>query len=154
LVRREAPSSENWRGFLLWQEKGNTQIFFAPLFVSFTILLPWFSHEFSGFPNKFCNRTDATLVLLFSQNNNTMSVKEILQFIYQKGVFTFYDGKQDEGMIVCRYNISAAAIEYYLIPSSNFLAYQAARSHADMDAHKKLGVMVDIGKIVKAQLFN
>ena len=83
-----------------------------------------------------------------------MSTHEIQNLICQKGLFTFADGNQNEGMIISRYNISEAHIEYYFIPSTNLLAYQAARSHSNLDAHKKLGLMVDIGNISNAKLIN
>ncbi len=83
-----------------------------------------------------------------------MSTHEIQNLICHKGQFTFIDGKQDEGMIVSRYNIIDACIEYYFIHSSNLLAYQAARSHAQRDAHIKLGCMIDIGNISHAKLLN
>lgn len=83
-----------------------------------------------------------------------MSTNEVHQLIYQRGVFTFYDGNQDEGIIVCRYNIPLGQIEYYLIPASNVLAFQAARAHSEIDAHKKHGKMIDIGKIAKANILN
>ena len=66
-----------------------------------------------------------------------MGTHEIQSLICQKGQFTFQDGNQDEGMIISRYNISEAMIEYYFIPTGNLLAYQAARSHSNLDAHKK-----------------
>ena len=83
-----------------------------------------------------------------------MSTHEIQHLIYHTGQFTFIDGKQDEGMIISRYNIGAAQIEYYFIPSMNVIAYQAARSHAEADAHKKLGMMINIGDISHAKLIN
>ncbi|MFN8164785.1 MAG: hypothetical protein U0X76_01075 [Bacteroidia bacterium] len=83
-----------------------------------------------------------------------MSTHEIQGLVFQKGQFTFSDGKQNEGMIISRYNIPMGRIEYYLIPSGNMLAYQAARSHHDMDAHKKLGIPVEIGNIMQAKMIN
>ena len=83
-----------------------------------------------------------------------MSTHEIQQLICHRGQFTFIDGKQDEGMIISRYNIIAAQIEYYFIPSMNVLAYQAARSHTHNDAHKKLGMMIEIENISHAKLIN
>ena len=83
-----------------------------------------------------------------------MSTHEIQNLICHTGQFTFLDGRQDEGMIISRYNIGAAQIEYYFIPSANVIAYQAARSHAQMDAHTKLGQLVDIGNISHAKLIN
>jgi hypothetical protein len=83
-----------------------------------------------------------------------MSTHEIQNLICHTGQFTFLDGKQDEGMIISRYNISAAQIEYYFIPSTNVLAYKAAKSHSDNEAHKKLGLRIDIGNISHAKLLN
>ena len=83
-----------------------------------------------------------------------MSTHEIQHLICHKGQFTFVDGSQDEGMIISRYNISAAQIEYYFIKSMNVLAFQAARSHSRIDAHQKLGARVDIGNISHAKLIN
>jgi hypothetical protein len=83
-----------------------------------------------------------------------MSTHEIQDLIFHKGLFTFNDGRQDEGMLISRYNIPEAQVEYYFIPSMNVVAYQAARSHSDALAHKKLGMMVDIGNILNAKLLN
>ena len=83
-----------------------------------------------------------------------MSTHEIQNLVFQKGQFTFSDGKQNEGMIISRYNIPQGRVEYYLIPTSNMLAYQAARSHHELDAHKKLGMVVEIGNIMQAKMIN
>ena len=83
-----------------------------------------------------------------------MSTHEIQPLIFHKGQFTFTDGRQDEGMLVSRYNITDARIEYYFIPSLNVLAYQAARSDRDLDAHRKLGQMIDISEILNAKVVN
>ncbi|MCC7232723.1 MAG: hypothetical protein IT242_07245 [Bacteroidia bacterium] len=83
-----------------------------------------------------------------------MSTREMQHFIYQNGLVTFIDGKSDEGMIVSRYNIPEARIEYYFIPSVNVLAYQGARASHDMNAHKNLGSRLDISSIIHVQTFN
>jgi hypothetical protein len=81
-----------------------------------------------------------------------MSNHEIQNLVFHKGQFTFIDGNENTGMIVSRYNIVNAKIEYYLIPDNNILAYQAARSHAEPDAHKKLGIEVQINNILHAKM--
>jgi hypothetical protein len=83
-----------------------------------------------------------------------MSTHEIQHLICHKGQFTFLDGKKDEGMIVSRYNIPEARLEYYFIQAENLLAYQAAKSHTRSDAYKQLGLMIDIGNISHAKLLN
>jgi hypothetical protein len=80
-----------------------------------------------------------------------MSIREMQNIIYQQGLFTFQDGRKDEGMVVSRYNIPEARVEYYFIPAGNLLAFQSARSHHDLDAHKKMGQQVDIGSILEAR---
>ena len=81
-----------------------------------------------------------------------MSTHEIQNIVYHLGQFTFNNGNKDYGMIVSRYNIVAARIEYYLIPETNIVAYQAARSHAEPNAHKTLGMNIDIENIVHAKM--
>ncbi|HRH67134.1 MAG TPA: hypothetical protein PLU53_12605 [Bacteroidia bacterium] len=83
-----------------------------------------------------------------------MSIREMQNLISQTGMFTFIDGNTDEGMIVSRYNIPEAKIEYYFIPSKNVIAYQSARSHHELDAHRKLGRPVNESTILMAHLTN
>ena len=84
----------------------------------------------------------------------SMSSRELQHLVFHQGHFIFFDGKHDEGMIISRYNIPEAQIEYYFIPSENILFYQAARSSTDIDAHKKLGRLIDISNIKGANLIN
>jgi hypothetical protein len=79
-----------------------------------------------------------------------MSIREIQNLIYQHGLFTFSDGRKDEGMVISRYNIKDARVEFYFIPSGNLLAFESARSHHDLEAHKKMGQLVDVQSIVTA----
>lgn len=124
--------------------------------MSLTILSGGFSQELTSITKVYCINLVAELDLKFILHleKKTMSTHEIQHLICHKGQFTFIDGKQDEGMIISRYNIMAAQIEYYFIPSMNVIAYQAARSHSQNDAHKKLGMMIDIGNISHAKLIN
>jgi len=81
-----------------------------------------------------------------------MITREIQQFIYQLGLFIFSDGSKDEGMIIARYNIREGRVEYFFIPAGNVLAYRSAKSHHDLDAHRKLGVPLDVSSIASAHL--
>lgn len=80
-----------------------------------------------------------------------MSRTEIQHFIHLSSLFTFNNGSKGAGMIIPRYNIAAGCIEYYFIPSENVLTYQSARAHHEMDAHQKLGQLVDISTIRNAE---
>ena len=81
-----------------------------------------------------------------------MSTNEIQNVVFQHGQFTFSNGQKNDGMIVVRYNIVDARIEYYLIHEQNILAYQAARSHAEPNAHKTLGTNINIDEIIQVKL--
>jgi hypothetical protein len=82
-----------------------------------------------------------------------MSTREIQGIIYQLGVFLFRKGAVNEGMVVARYNIMEAKIEYYFIHTSKLSDYNNAKSNYDLHAHKKLGHMIDVNSIIRAQLF-
>ena len=81
-----------------------------------------------------------------------MSTHEIQNLVFHQGQFTFSDGQKNNGMIVARYNIVDAKIEYYLIPEQNIMAYQAAKSHSEPNAHQKLGTTINIQDIIQAKL--
>jgi len=83
-----------------------------------------------------------------------MSRREIQQYIHHPGLFTFKDGKSDQGMIIVRYNIPEGKIEYYFIPEQNMVAYRSARSNHDLNAHRILGTRIDVEEIHSAQMLN
>jgi len=83
-----------------------------------------------------------------------MSAREIQEIIYQLGVFLFRGGAVNEGMVVARYNIHEAKIEYYFIHTSKVDDYRVAKRNHDLYAHKTLGHIIDVNSIIRAQLFN
>jgi len=82
-----------------------------------------------------------------------MSIREVQDIIFHLGLFMFRGGSVNEGMLVSRYNIREARIEYYFIPVSNVGDYHAARNGHDRNAHVRLGNPVDVNTIIRAQLF-
>ena len=83
-----------------------------------------------------------------------MSTKEIQDIIHQLGVFMFRGGNINEGMVVARYNIKEARIEYYFIETARLNEYRQAKSAHDMQAYSRLGRIIDVNTIIRAQLFN
>ena len=83
-----------------------------------------------------------------------MSIREVQDIIHQLGVFMFHGGLINEGMLVARYNINEAKIEYYFIHTSKVNDYRQAKSSHEREAHKRFGHPVDVNSIIKAQLFN
>ena len=86
-------------------------------------------------------------------NIKNMSIREVQDIIYRLGVFMFRGGLVNEGMVVARYNISDAKIDYYFIHTSKVNDYRQASNSQARDAHKRYGHPVDINSIIKAQLF-
>ena len=83
-----------------------------------------------------------------------MSTREIQDIIFQPCLFRFRDGGTTQGMIIARYNIREARIEYYFIPGKSLPAYRSARDSHDLNAHQRLGNPVDLSTILHAQLLN
>ena len=83
-----------------------------------------------------------------------MSTREVQEIIHQLGVFMFRGGQVNEGMLIARYNISEARIEYYFIHTSKLEDYKKAKAGHDTSAHQRLGNMIDVNSIIRAQLFN
>ena len=83
-----------------------------------------------------------------------MSTTEIQGIIYQLGIFLFIGGAVNEGMVVARYNIREARIEYYFIHTSKLDDYKHAKSNHEIYAHQRLGHIIDVNSIIRAQLFN
>lgn len=89
-----------------------------------------------------------------SIKQKNMSTKEIQEIIHQMGIFMFRGGQINEGMLIARYNIRDARIEYYFIQTAKLEDYKKAKENHDTSAHQRLGNMVDVNSIIRAQLFN
>ena len=83
-----------------------------------------------------------------------MSTREVLDIIHQLGLFMFRGGSINEGMLIARYNIREARIEYYFIQTSRLNEYREAKRAHDQLAHIRLGQPIDVNTIIRAQLFN
>jgi hypothetical protein len=83
-----------------------------------------------------------------------MSTKEIQDIIHQLGVFMFRGGSINEGMVVARYNIREAKIEYYFIDTGRISDYRQAKSAHDVQVYSRIGRIIDVNSIIRAQLFN
>ena len=83
-----------------------------------------------------------------------MSTREVQDIVHQLGVFMFRGGSINEGMLIARYNIAEARIEYYFIHTSRLNEYREAKNAHDAQAHKRLGNLIEANTIIRAQLFN
>lgn len=83
-----------------------------------------------------------------------MSTKEVQQIIHHLGIFIFRGGQINEGVLIPRYNIREARIEYYFIHTSQLDEYRKAKGNHDNNAHLHFGNLIDANTIIRAQLFN
>jgi hypothetical protein len=93
-------------------------------------------------------------LLLNYQKRKNMSTREVQDIIHQLGIFMFRGGSVNEGMLIARYNISEARIEYYFIQTSRLEEYRAAKNAHESNPHQRLGYLIDVQTIIRAQLFN
>lgn len=83
-----------------------------------------------------------------------MSTREIQDIIFQPCIFRLRNGGSTEGMIVARYNIKEARVEYYFIPSGSVNDYMKAKLNQEREAHNRLGNQIDAGTIIHAEVLN
>ena len=81
-----------------------------------------------------------------------MSTHELQQLIHQHGVFQFNDGRQENGMIISRYNIREGRLEYFFIPNSLLDEYKKAVANHQQDAHIRFGHVVEVSNIAAVRL--
>jgi len=79
-----------------------------------------------------------------------MSTREIQDIAFKSGVFMFDGGIKNEGMIVPRYNIRLAKIEYYFIPASRLEDYNKAKQASTHAAHIYYGNLIPESSIKQA----
>ena len=81
-----------------------------------------------------------------------MSTREIQDIAFKEGIFTFEGGTKNEGMIVPRYNIRLAKIEYFFIPSTLIKDYEKAKASAQHEAYRYYGNLIPENSIQQASL--
>ncbi len=80
-----------------------------------------------------------------------MSTREIHHSSNKPAVIFFEGGIQNKGMIVPRYNIRLAKIEYFFIPSSRIHAYLNAKEQRQHEAYRYYGTQVEESSIKSIQ---
>ncbi|MCC7233562.1 MAG: hypothetical protein IT242_11505 [Bacteroidia bacterium] len=77
-----------------------------------------------------------------------MTALEIQDFIHVYCMFSFRDGRKEPGIIVNKYNVVTAQIEYYFIPQLNMQAYKNAFEKYDKESCSRLCEPVEIHNLV------
>ena len=77
-----------------------------------------------------------------------MSTIEVQDFIHVYSMFSFRDGRKQPGIIVNKYNVSAACVEYFFINQSDMGAYRQAFEGYDREACARLSHRISVDDIL------
>ena len=77
-----------------------------------------------------------------------MTSREIQDFIHLYSMVSFRDGRKEAGILINRYNATAASVEYFFVEHADMQAYKTAFENYDRETCKRLGQKVDLDDIV------
>ena len=77
-----------------------------------------------------------------------MTSIEIQDFIHIYSMFSFSDGSKIPGIVVNKYNVSIAQVEYYFIAHDDMHAYKTAFDKYDRDTCVQLRKRINIEDIL------
>lgn len=77
-----------------------------------------------------------------------MNHSELQDFIHVYSMFSFKDGRKLPGIIVNKYNVAEARVEYFFINQSDMAAYRQAFDNYDRDACSRLCIRLNVEDIV------
>ena len=77
-----------------------------------------------------------------------MNTIEVQDFIHVYSMFSFRDGRKLPGIIVNKYNVADARVEYFFINQTDMSAYRAAFDNYDRETCARLSQMVKVEDIL------
>ena len=77
-----------------------------------------------------------------------MNAREIQDFIHLYSMVCFRDGRKEAGILINRYNATAACVEYFFVEHSDMQAYKTAFENYDRETCRKLSQKVNLEEIV------
>ena len=77
-----------------------------------------------------------------------MNTIEVQDYIHVYSMFSFRDGRKLPGIIVNKYNVSAARVEYFFINQTDMAAYRQAFDSYDRERCNKLSQRVNVDEII------
>lgn len=102
-------------------------------------------------------RVGRTFVKQFSNNphsptltytHTTMTTIEIQDFIHVYSMFSFKDGRKEPGIIINKYNLEKAEVEFFFIPQDQMNAYKNAFDRYDKETCRRLSQHVEVDQII------
>lgn len=77
-----------------------------------------------------------------------MNTIEVQDFIHVYSMFSFRDGRKLAGIIVNKYNVAQACVEYFFINQSDMAAYRHAFDNYDRETCLRLSKKVSVNEIL------
>ena len=77
-----------------------------------------------------------------------MNTIEVQDFIHVYSMFSFRDGRKLPGIIVNKYNVSEARVEYFFINQADMSAYRQAFDNYDRETCARLSQHVKVEDIL------
>ena len=77
-----------------------------------------------------------------------MTISEIQDFIHVYSMFSFSNGSREPGILVNKYNLTKACVEYYFVRHANMSAYRNALETYDKESCIRLSQFVEISSIL------
>ena len=77
-----------------------------------------------------------------------MTTFEIQDFIHVYSMFSFKDGKKEPGIVINKYNLEKAGVEYFFIPQVHMNAYKNAFDRYDKETCKKIAQPLELDDVI------
>ena len=77
-----------------------------------------------------------------------MTAFEMQDYIHVYSMFSFRDGRKLPGIIVNKYNVAKARVEFFFINQSDMGAYRQAFDNYDRDSCSRLSQQVNLDDII------
>ncbi|MBP6335175.1 MAG: hypothetical protein KA444_06850 [Bacteroidia bacterium] len=77
-----------------------------------------------------------------------MSSIEIQDYLHLYSMFSFKDGRKEPGILINKYNLIKAEIEYFFVSQFHMQAYKTAFEKYDKESCNRLAEVVNIENLV------
>lgn len=77
-----------------------------------------------------------------------MAPLEIQDYLHIYSMFSFKDGRKEPGLLINKYNIIKAEIEYFFIPQVHMQSYKNAFEKYDRETCNRVAELVNIEHLV------
>lgn len=80
-----------------------------------------------------------------------MTTIEIQDFIHVYSMFSFKDGRKEPGIVINKYNLEKAEVEFFFIPQDHMNAYKNAFDRYDKETCRRLAQHVEVDQILNVR---